>query len=105
MRDAGIWPPRAARRKEIQQPRAHQRFFGELIQIDGPEHHGSKAADLTARFSRTSMIQRVGCKPVRFVEGESTFAYMQATKLYIERYGKPGAELGRVSEPGRSVCP
>ena len=28
---------------------------------------------------------------LRFVEGESTFDYMQATKLYIERYGKPVA--------------
>lgn len=28
---------------------------------------------------------------LRFVEGESTFDYMQATRLYIERYGKPVA--------------
>jgi hypothetical protein len=28
---------------------------------------------------------------LRFVEGESTFDYMQATKTYIERYGKPVA--------------
>jgi hypothetical protein len=28
---------------------------------------------------------------LRFIEGESTFDYMQATKLYIERYGKPVA--------------
>jgi hypothetical protein len=28
---------------------------------------------------------------LRFVEGESTFDYMQATKQYIERYGKPVA--------------
>jgi hypothetical protein len=39
MRDAGLWQTRAARRRAIQQPRARRQYFGELIQIDGSEHH------------------------------------------------------------------
>jgi hypothetical protein len=39
MRDAGLWHTRAARRKAVQQPRPRRQYFGELIQIDGSEHH------------------------------------------------------------------
>ena len=37
MRQAGIWMPRAER-KRIQQPRHRREHFGELIQIDGSDH-------------------------------------------------------------------
>jgi hypothetical protein len=89
MRDAAIWLPRAARRKIIQQPRARRQYFGELIQIDGSEHRwfedrGAYCTVLTYVDDATSRLQLL-----RFVEGESTFDYMQATRLYIERYGKP----------------
>jgi hypothetical protein len=39
MRDADLWHTRAPRRKAVQQPRARRQYFGELIQIDGSEHH------------------------------------------------------------------
>jgi hypothetical protein len=89
MKDAGIWLPRAARRKAIQQPRARRPYFGELIQIDGSEHRwfedrGPMCTVLTYVDDASSRLQLL-----RFVEGESTFDYMQATKTYIERYGKP----------------
>ena len=91
MRDAGLWHTRAARRKAIQQPRARRQYFGELIQIDGSEHRwfedrGPYCTVLTYVDDATSRLQLL-----RFVEGESTFDYMQATKTYIERYGKPVA--------------
>jgi transposase len=91
MRDAGLWHTRAARRKVIQQPRARRQYFGELIQIDGSEHQwfedrGPYCTVLTYVDDATSRLQML-----RFVEGESTFDYMQATKSYIERYGKPVA--------------
>jgi len=91
MRDAGLWQTRAARRKAVQQPRARRQYFGELIQIDGSEHRwfedrGPYCTVLTYVDDATSRLQLL-----RFVEGESTFDYMQATKLYIERYGKPVA--------------
>ena len=91
MREAGLWKTRAARRKAVQQPRARRQYFGELIQIDGSEHHwfedrGPYCTVLTYVDDATSRLQLL-----RFVEGESTFDYMQATKRYIERYGKPVA--------------
>ena len=91
MRDAGLWHTRAVRRKAIQQPRARRQYFGELIQIDGSEHQwfedrGPYCTVLTYVDDATSRLQLL-----RFVEGESTFEYMQATKSYIERYGKPVA--------------
>jgi hypothetical protein len=91
MKEAGIWLPRAARRMPVQQPRARRLYFGELIQIDGSEHHwfedrGPYCTALTYVDDATSRLQLL-----RFVEGESTFDYMEATKLYIERYGKPVA--------------
>jgi hypothetical protein len=91
MKEAGIWLPRAARRLPVQQPRARRLYFGELIQIDGSEHHwfedrGPYCTVLTYVDDATSRLQLL-----RFVEGESTFDYMEATRLYIERYGKPVA--------------
>ena len=91
MRDAGLWHTRAVRRKAIQQPRARRQYFGELIQIDGSEHQwfedrGPYCTVMTYVDDATSRLQLL-----RFVEGESTFEYMQATKSYIERYGKPVA--------------
>jgi transposase len=89
MRSADIWKTRATRRKAVQQPRARREYFGELIQIDGSEHlwfedRGPYCTVLTYVDDATSRLQLL-----RFVEGESTFDYMQATKTYIERYGKP----------------
>ncbi len=91
MKDAGIWLPRAARRRQVQQPRARREYFGELIQLDGSDHRwfegrGPACTVLTYVDDATSRLQLL-----RFVEGESTFDYMLATKQYIERYGKPVA--------------
>jgi hypothetical protein len=68
MRDAGIWLPRAARRKAIQQPRVRRQYFGELIRIDGSEHHwfedrGPYCSVLTYVDDATSRLQLL-----RFVE-------------------------------------
>jgi hypothetical protein len=93
MKDAGIsgiWLPRAARRKAVQQPRARRQYFGELIQIDGSEHRwlevrGPMCTVLTYVDGATSRLQLL-----RFVEGVSRCSITcQATKTYIERYGKP----------------
>jgi len=89
MREAGLWLPRAQRRKAIQQPRARRDCFGELIQVDGSEHRwfedrGPVCTVLSYVDDATSRLQLL-----RFVEGESTFDYMQATRTYLERYGKP----------------
>jgi hypothetical protein len=90
MAQAGLWVPRALR-KAIQQPRPRRACFGELIQIDGCEHHWFEARApmctvLTYVDDATSRLQLI-----RFVHSESTFDYMQATKDYLRRYGKPVA--------------
>ena len=91
VRESGLWLPRAQRRKAVQQPRARRDCFRELIQIDGSEHHwfedrGPACSVLTYVDDATSRLQLL-----RFVEGESTFDYMRATRTYLERYGKPYA--------------
>jgi transposase len=82
MKDAGIWLPRAARRRAVQQPRARRQYFGELIQIDGSEHRwfedrGPMCSVLTYVDDATSRLQLL-----RFVEGESTFDYMTANRRF-----------------------
>jgi transposase len=91
MMQAGLWLSRSARRKAVQQPRARRTCFGELIQIDGCEHawfedRGPTCTLLTYVDDATSRLQLI-----RFAEGESTFEYMEATKTYLTRYGKPVA--------------
>ena len=91
MREAGLWLPRAARRKAIQQLRARRRCYGELIQLDGSSHawfedRAPKCTVLTYVDDASSRLQLL-----RFVESESTFDYMEATKDYLRRYGKPVA--------------
>src|SRR3982075_2431754 len=54
MRRAGIWLPRAERRR-IQQPRHRREHVGELIQIDGSTIVGSKIGRRPARFWCSSM--------------------------------------------------
>jgi hypothetical protein len=66
----------------------YAKYEGELIQIDGSEHRwfeerGPPCTFLTYVDDATSRLQLLLC-----VEGEPTFDYMQATKLYLERYGK-----------------
>ena len=39
MIDDGIWKTRAQRRKRVQQPRHRRDCYGELVQIDGCDHH------------------------------------------------------------------
>ena len=57
--DAGLWIPRKLRPPKVQQPRARRACFGELIQIDGCEHRGSKNAHRCAARSFTSTMPRV----------------------------------------------
>jgi hypothetical protein len=89
MMGAGLWTPRALRDKAVHQPRTRRQSVGELIQIDGCEHawfedRGSPCSLLVYVDDATSRIMAA-----RFVEAESTFAYMETTRAYIERHGKP----------------
>jgi hypothetical protein len=85
----GLWLPRKLRAPKIQQPRTRRACLGELIQIDGCEHHWfeDRAPACTALVyvdDATSQLMIV-----LFTGTESTFAYFEATRQYLARYGKP----------------
>jgi len=88
---AGIWRSRKQRQKAVHQPRYRRDCLGELIQIDGSEHHwfeerGPKCTLLVYIDDATSRLMEL-----RFVDSESTFDHFHATRRYLERYGKPVA--------------
>lgn len=73
----------------IHQPRYRRPCTGELIQIDGCDHHwfenrGRPCTALVYIVDATSRLMHL-----LFVKSESTFTYFEATRGYIEKYGKP----------------
>jgi transposase len=88
---SGLWLPRKQRPPRIQQPRKRRACLGELVQIDGCEHRWfeDRAAMCTAIVYVDDATSRL--MVVRFAGSESTFAYFEATREYLSRYGKPMA--------------
>jgi transposase len=91
MIEAGLWVPRARRRRRAHQPRSRRSCLGELVQIDGCEHawfedRGPKCTLLVYVDDATSRLQEL-----RFVASESAFDYFASTRAYLERHGKPVA--------------
>ena len=88
---AGLWKDRDARRPRAYQPRYRRDCRGELIQVDGSKHwwfegRGVQCTLLVYIDDATSELMQL-----KMVESESTFAYMEATREYIEAHGKPVA--------------
>ncbi|WP_394542018.1 ISNCY family transposase [Pantoea sp. SGAir0418] len=86
---AGLWIPRKMRAPRIQQPRYRRACVGELIQIDGCDHHwfeerGPACTLLVYVDDATSRLMQL-----HFVKSESTFTYFDATRGYLEQHGKP----------------
>jgi transposase len=91
MVEAGLWKTRTQRLKRAYQPRYRRECYGELIQIDGSEHawfekRGPKCSLLVFIDDATSRLMEL-----QFVPEESTFAYFESAKRYLERHGKPVA--------------
>ena len=89
MTQAGLWIPRKLRPPRVHQPRPRRACTGELIQIDGCEHRwfedrGPACTLLVYVDDATSRLMQL-----LFVSSESTFTYFEATRGYLERYGKP----------------
>ncbi|MFY9350401.1 MAG: ISNCY family transposase [Sphingobium sp.] len=89
MISAGLWKDRDARRPRPYQPRYRRDCRGELIQVDGSKHwwfegRGPQCTLLVYIDDATSELMHL-----KMVESENTFAYMDATREYIERHGKP----------------
>jgi hypothetical protein len=91
MTEDGIWKTRAQRKKRIQQPRHRRDCYGELVQIDGSDHHwfedrGPRCVLLVYVDDATSKLMAL-----RMCESESAFSYFHATRGYLECHGKPVA--------------
>ncbi|KWB21237.1 ISNCY family transposase [Burkholderia ubonensis] len=112
MTDAGLWVPRRQRPPKVYQPRARRACLGELVQIDGSEHRWfeDRAPQCTLLVYVDDATSRL--MMLHFTATESTFSYFEATRAYLERYGKPGAFYSdkasvfrstNASKTGRSV--
>lgn len=91
MTDAGLWIPRRQRPPKVYQPRARRACVGQLIQIDGSEHawFEQRAPECTLLVYVDDATSRL--MMLHFTATESTFSYFEATRAYLERYGKPVA--------------
>ncbi|QFU10352.1 Integrase core domain protein [Rhodobacteraceae bacterium THAF1] len=90
MQDAGIWLSRKQRRT-FHQPRLRRECFGELIQIDGSDHHwfedrGPSCTLLVFIDDATSTLMHL-----EFLMSESTFSYFGALEDYLHEHGRPVA--------------
>jgi hypothetical protein len=90
MTGSGIWLSRKQRRS-FHQPRLRREAFGELIQIDGSEHHwfedrGDACTLLVFIDDATGQLMQL-----RFVSSESTASYFDALWSYLETHGCPAA--------------
>ncbi len=101
----GLWRD-DKQRKRIHQPRPRRECVGELVQVDGSEHwwfedRGPQCTLLVFVDDATSRLMHL-----QFVESESTFAYFDAARAYLEAWGKPVAFYSdkhgvfRVNHPG-----
>lgn len=92
MMEAGIWLSRAQRLKRPYQPRARRECYGELIQIDGSDHHWFEDRSPSRCTLLVFIDDATGAlMELRFCESESTFNYFEAAKAYLNRHGKPVA--------------
>jgi hypothetical protein len=91
MKQEGLWLDRRQRRQPVHQPRYRRECYGELVQIDGSEHHwfedrGPPCTLLVYIDDATSRLMQL-----KFVQSESAFSYFAATTEYLQRHGKPVA--------------
>ncbi len=101
----GIWKPKRAKQGSLHQLRERRACLGELVQIDGSEHawFEERAPKCTLLVFIDDATGQLG--ELRFVSVESFFAYCEATRAYLERYGKPVAfysdkhSIFRVNQP------
>lgn len=89
MVSTGLWVPRKQRPPKIYQPRNRRACLGELIQIDGSDHHWfeDRAPACTLLVYVDDATSRI--MELRFVPSESAFSYFEATRSYLEQHGKP----------------
>ena len=87
----GRWRAKQRKQARIHQRRVRRPCFGELIQIDGSPHDWFEG-----RAQRCTLIVFIDdatgqLMALRFVPVESTQAYMQTLRGYLEQFGRPAA--------------
>ena len=103
MTAAGLWVPRKQRAAKVHQPRNRKSCLGELIQIDGSDHawFEDRAPTCTLLVFIDDATSRL--MQLHFVPTESAFAHFEATRAYLEQYGKPVAFYSDKASVFRSV--
>lgn len=91
MIEEGMWKPKRAKQPASHQMRERRACLGELVQMDGSEHawfeeRGQKCTLLVYIDDATGQLMELW-----FVPDETTFAYFEASRHYLEHYGKPVA--------------
>lgn len=89
MTAAGLWVPRKQRPPSLHQPRDRRACLGELIQIDGSEHHWfeERAPQCTLLVFIDDAAGRL--MTLHFTATELTFSYFEALSKYLRAHGKP----------------
>jgi transposase len=87
----GLWKPKRAKKPSVHQMRERRACFGELVQIDGSDHDWFEG-----RAPRCTLLVYIDDATGQFLElwfvpEETFFAYCEASRHYLERFGKPVA--------------
>lgn len=85
----GLWKGKRRKNIRVHQMRERRSQYGELVQIDGSPHawfedRAPKCCLLVYIDDATSQLMQL-----YFAEAESTQAYFNATKKYIQQHGRP----------------
>lgn len=91
MVEEGLWRTRRGRRMRVHQSRPRRPALGELVQIDGSPHRwfedrGPSCTLIVFIDDATSQLMAL-----RFVEAETTEAYMSTLRGYLDQHGRPVA--------------
>ena len=89
--EEGLHKPKSRKKGRYHPRRKRRSRKGELVQSDGSPHHWleDRAPPMTLITFIDDATSKI--KHGRFVEAESTFAYMKLTREYLERFGCPKA--------------
>ncbi|HHJ4617013.1 ISNCY family transposase [Citrobacter sp. RHBSTW-00881] len=107
MVEEGLWRERRRKIARIYQRRQRRPCYGELIQIDGSPHDwfeelGPRCTLIVFIDDATSALMAL-----RFAPAETTRAYMETLRDYLDKYGRPLAlysdrhSIFRVNNPER----
>jgi transposase len=87
----GLWKPKARRARRVFQLRERRARYGELVQIDGSPHdwfEGRGPRCTLIVFIDDATGRLVG---LRFVQAESTKAYLETLRAHVLAHGRPVA--------------